>query len=171
MNKIFHILVIIIIFLAIITSSLGLFYSTGGQSYDFVNLYGDTIRIYGDGIYKNDTAFLVPVFKGTDFTILFFVMPLLIFALFFDKKNNTLKTKLFLTSIVSFVLYYSISISFGVKYNVLHLVYIALFSCSLFTFIIGFSLVNKYNITSSIKICTNGLKILLIICGLSLFIA
>ena len=154
-----------------VTSGLGLFYKTGDLPFDFVNQYGDTVKIYGDGIYKNDSYFMAPIHRGTDFTILFFAIPILIFALVKDKKNNTLKTKLFLTSVLSFILYYATSISIGVKYNVLHLVYIALFSCSFFAFLTGFSIVKNYNIKTSIKICTNGVKIFLILCGLSLFIA
>ena len=171
MSKLLHTLSIFIILLAIVTSGLGLFYKTGGESFYFVNQYGDTIRIYGDGIYKNDSYFLAPIHKGTDFTVLFFAIPLLVFALLNDKKNNSLKTKLFLTSVISFLLYYATSISFGVKYNALHLVYVALFSCSFFAFLIGFSLVKKYDIKSSGKMCNIGLKVFLVLTGLSLFVA
>jgi hypothetical protein len=156
--------------LAIITSFFGLFYKTGGESYDFVNQYGDIVKIYGDGIYKNDSLFMAPIFRGTDCTILFLGIPLLIIALILDFRKNTVRTKLFLTSFIALFLYYSASISFGVVYNVLHLVYIALFACSFFATIIGFSLLKKYKIESSIKICTT-LKVFLIICGISLFVA
>jgi len=52
-NKVFHILVIFILFLAIVTSSSGSFYKTDDRPFDFVNQYGDTVKIYGNGIYKN----------------------------------------------------------------------------------------------------------------------
>jgi hypothetical protein len=97
MNKTLHILTVLIILLAIITSSLGLFYKNGGESFYFVNQYGDNVKIYGDGIYKNDSYFMAPIHKGTDFTVLFIAIPLLIFALLIDRKNNSLRTKLFLT--------------------------------------------------------------------------
>ena len=170
-NRIFRILIVFIIILASITSGLGLFLNTGGQPFYFENQYGDIIKIYGNGIYKNDSYFIAPIFKGTDFTILFLAIPLLIFNLVMDKKNNSLKTKLFLISLVSFFLYYSISISMGVKYNILHLIYIVLFSSSFFAFLTGFLLVKNYSIVSSVKICTNGIKIFLTLCGISLFIA
>jgi hypothetical protein len=157
--------------LALVTSGFGLFYTTNGQSFDFVNQYGDTVKIYGDGIYKNDSFFMAPIFKGTDCTILFLVIPLTIIALILDIKKNTLKTKLFLTGLIAFFVYYSASISFGVIYNVLHLVYIALFSSSFFMLIIGFTLLKKYNVNNSLKIFTTSLKIFLIFCGLSLFVA
>ena len=170
-NKTYHILTVFIIILAIVTSTLGLFYKTSGESFYFVNQYGDTVRIYGDGIYKNDSYFMAPIHRGTDFTILFFALPVLIIAFAMDRKNNTIKTKLFLTSMVSFFLYYSTSIAFGVKYNELHLAYSALFSCCFFAFLIGFSLLKNYDIKISVKICTNGIKIFLFLCGLSLFVA
>ena len=153
------------------TSGLGLFYTENGQPFNFINQYGDTVKIYGDGIYKNDAYFMAPIFKGTDCTILFLVVPLTIIALLLDIKMNTLKTKLFLTGLVALFTYYSISISFGVIYNVLHLIYIALFSCNFFALIIGFILLNNYTINISSKMLTNGLKIYLIFSGLSLFIA
>jgi hypothetical protein len=162
---------VIIIFLALVTSGLGLFYTTDGQPFDFVNQYGDTVKIHGNGIYKNDSFFAAHIFKGTDFTVLFSAIPLMIIALIIDIKNNTLKTKLFLTGIIVFFLYYSMSYSIGVKYNVLHLVYTALFSCTLFASIIGYGLLKIYDIKTSKKIYTMGLKIFLVFCGLSLFVA
>ena len=171
MNKTFHILSVLIIFLAIIASGFGLFYKTDGQSFDFINQYGDSVKIYGNGIYKNDSYFMAPIFKGTDCTILFLAVPLLIIALIMDIKNKNIKTRLFLTAIVALFVYYSASIALGVVYNALHLIYIALFSCSLYAFILGFMLLKKYTIKFSVKIYTNGLKIFLVFCGLSLFVA
>ena len=171
MNKALHFLSIFIIVLTIITSGFGLFYTTDGQSFDFMNQYGDTIKIYGNGIYKNDSYFMAQIFKGTDCMVLFLAIPLLLIALIMDIKNNTLKTKLFLTGIILFFLYYSVSYSIGVIYNVLHLLYIALFSCSLFALVIGYGILKNYSIETSGKINTNGLKIFLAFCGLSLFVA
>lgn len=171
MNKVFHIISAVIIFLALVTSGLGLFFTTDGQPFDFVNQYGDIIKIYGDGIYKNDSYFMAHIFKGTDFTVLFLAIPLMIIALIIDIKHNSLKTKLFLTGITVFFLYYSISYSIGAKYNVLHLIYTVLFSCTLFSSIIGYGLLKTYDIKTSAKIYTTGLKIFLVFCGLSLFIA
>jgi hypothetical protein len=171
MNKIFHILSIFIIVLVIISSGFGLFYKSGGQPFDFLNQYGDTVKIYGDGIYKNDSYFMAHTFKGTDFMALFVALPLMIFALIMDIKNNTIKTKLFLTAIIAYFLYYSASYSMGVIYNVLHLVYLVLFSCTLYASILGYGFLKTYSIKISAKIYTIGLKIFLVLCGLSLFVA
>ena len=171
MPKVFHFLSILIIVLVIISSGFGLFYKSGGQPFDFVNQYGDTVKIYGDGIYKNDSYFMAHIFKGTDFTALFAALPLMIFALIMDIKNNTIKSKLFLTAMIAYFLYYSVSYSMGVTYNVLHLVYLALFSCTLYATILGFGFLKTYSIKVSAKMYTNGLKIFLVFCGISLFVA
>ena len=84
MNKVFHVLSIFIIVLVIISGGFGLFYRSDGQSFDFLNLYGDTVKIYGDGIYKNDSYFMAHTFKGTDFMALFVALPLMILALIMD---------------------------------------------------------------------------------------
>jgi len=56
-------------------------------------------------------------------------------------------------------------------YNALHLIYIALFSCSIYALIIGFILLRNYTIKNPVNVYTNGLKIFLVFCGLSLFVA
>lgn len=172
-NK-FHIIVILIIILSAIITSLGLFYNTNGKSYDVLNQYGDQVKIFGDGIYKHDSFFMATIFKGTDFTILFIAIPLLIVALFWDIKKQNIKSSLFLISILSIFTYYSISISFGVTYNILHLLYIALFGLCFFGFIYGL-----YNIQKNARIVfenninfeTNGLNSFLVVAGVSLFAA
>jgi hypothetical protein len=170
-SRVFHVLVVLIIFLVIITSGFGLFYKTDGQPFDFVNQYGDTVKIYGSGIYKNDSYFMAHTFKGTDFTALFVALPLMVLALIMDIKNSTVKTKLFLTAMIAYFLYYSVSYSMGVIYNVLHLVYLALFSCTLYASILGYGFLKTYSIKISEKMDTNGLKIFLVFCGISLFVA
>jgi len=170
-NKIFHILTVIIIFLTAVTSGLGLFYKTEGQPFNFTNQYGDIVKMYGNGIYKNDSYFMAPIFKGTDFTILFLVIPLSIIALYLDLKNNTVKTKLLLTALIALFAYYSASISFGIVYNKLFLLYMALFSCCFYALIIGFVMLNKYEINIPVNIYNTGLKTFLIFCGFSLFVA
>lgn len=43
-----HTMTFLIIILSIITSATGVFYTTGGKSFDFVNQYGNIVKIYGD---------------------------------------------------------------------------------------------------------------------------
>ncbi|MCM0650173.1 hypothetical protein NBE98_17540 [Clostridium swellfunianum] len=172
-DKSLHLVTLLIIIFSIITSSMGLLYKTGGKAYDFVNQYGDTVKIYGDGLYAHDSYFMAPIFRGTDFTILFFAIPILITALVLDIKRKGLKHRIFLISIISLFTYYSTGIAFGVTYNVLHLIYIALFSSSLFGLIIAISTIDKEQIENSTgdKLPFKGIYVFLLLTGISLIVA
>lgn len=168
MKHILQIISVLIIVFAVIATSYGLFHSDAGESFIFINQYGDSVKMFGKGLYKNDSFFMATIFKGTDFTILFIGVPLLIISLLLDYKRNNTRTKLFLTAILSLFAYYSTSIAFGITYNFLHLIYIALFGLSFFGVIIGIS---QIQIKDKIDIPRKGIKVFLIISGISLFIA
>lgn len=126
-----------------ITAGIGLFATSGGEAYDFINQYGDSIRMYGDGLYAHDSYFMAPIFRGTDFTILFLAVPLLIYAGIKDWLHPSVKTRMLLLSVLAVFVYYSASLAFGVSYNVLHLVYIALFSASFYSLIAAVRSMNE----------------------------
>jgi len=172
-NQSLHLVTFIIIILGIITSAVGLLYTTGGEPFDFVNQYGDTVKIYGDGLYAADSYFRAPIFRGTDFTILCIAIPILIIALFLDVKKKTLKSRLLLMSVIALFTYYSASIAFGVSYNVLHLVYIALFSASLFGLIMAMGSIDTNKIAASMgdAIPYRGIYIFLALTGVALIVA
>lgn len=172
-DKSLHTVTLLIIVLSIITSAIGVFYKTGGQIYDFVNQYGDKVKIYGYGLYAHDSYFAAPIFRGTDFTILFAAVPILITALILDIKRRALKNRIFLMSVISLFTYYSVSIAFGVTYNVLHLVYIALFSSTIFGLIIAISSIDQELVKSSMgnKLPLKGIYVFLILTGICLIVA
>lgn len=172
-DKSLHLVTLLIIVLSIITSSIGLLYTTGGKAYAFVNQYGDTVKIYGDGLYAHDSYFMAPIFRGTDFTILFIAIPILISALILDIKRKGLKNRIFLMSVISLFTYNSASVAFGVTYNILDLIYIALFSSSFFGLIIAINTLNKEQVENSIgdKLPIKGIYIFLLLTGISLIVA
>ncbi|WP_156939863.1 hypothetical protein [Clostridium lundense] len=172
-NKSLYILTFLIIILGILVSVTGLLYTTGGKSFDFVNQYGDTVKIYGNGLYARDSYFMAPIFRGTDFTIICFAIPTLIVSLILDMKNKKLKNRLFLISVISLFTYYSASIAFGVTYNMLHLVYIALFSASFFGLIIGIKSIDSNQIAERMKdkLLGKGIYIFLVLTGVALIVA
>jgi len=172
-DKKLYILTVMIIVLGILVSAVGLFFTTGGQPYDIVNQFGDTVKIYGDGLYANDSHFFAPIFRGSDFTILFVAIPFLIAALIFDAKKKTLRNRLFLFSVISIFTYHASSIAFCVVYNTLHVAYILLFSTSVFGFILALASIDK----KQIIVCTKepssykGLYIFLAFTGIALIAA
>lgn len=143
------------------------------NSYWITNQYGDPVNLFGSGIYARDSYFKAPIFIGSDFTMLFLVVPMMTTALLKEIKYRTLKSKLQLTAFAATVLYYATSIAFGITYNAFHLIYIALFGCSLFLVItlmikndaLAFQKALKW------KLPTRGIRIFLTLSGISLLIA
>jgi len=166
-------LVIVIIFLLILIASVGLLSFRTDSSYFIKNQYGDDVRIFGTGIYSHDSYFRAPIFIGSDATMLFLTVPLLVLALIVEVKNRTEKAKLFLNAVLGMVLYYSASIAFGVTYNSLLLVYIALFATSMFALIISMNQIDIGALQRSHgkPLPLKGITVFLIVTGLALFIA
>lgn len=172
-DKYVHAVTILIIVLGILTSAIGLLYTTGGLPFYFINQYGDSVKIYGDGLYAYDSYFMAPIFRGTDFTILCIAIPILIAALVLDLKRKKLKNRLFLMSVIALFTYYSASISLGVTYNVLHLVYIVLFSASLFGLIIAITSIDEKQVVENMgdALPFKGIYIFLGLVGIALIVA
>lgn len=173
MRKSVHILSTIIVLITALVSSIGIFFTNDGATFTTISQYGNEIELYGNGIYKNDAAFLAPIFRGTDFVMLLVVVPLLCYAIYSDKKQNSIKSLLRLTSLLFVVFYYAFNLAFGVIFNYLHLVYTALVSVSFFALLISVkTLSNHYsnNFSTTFK-RSLGLKIFIIISGIALFVA
>jgi hypothetical protein len=171
--NVLHILSFMIIILSVLVTATGLFYTSGGEPFDVINQYGGSVKMYGDGIYAHDSFFRVPIFKGTDFTILLVGVPMLAAATLLDLKRKTVKRRILLASMIALFLYYAANIAFGVTYNSLHLVYIALFSSELFALIIAMSGMDYSDVEKSITnvLPYKGIYAFLAVTGIALFIA
>ena len=167
------ILIICIIILLTVITTVGLRAFGIDKSYVITNQYGDAVKIFGNGIYAYDSYFKAPIFIGSDCTMLFLVIPMLVISLIIEIKRRTIKSKLFLTAVTGTVLYYATSIAFGVTYNSLQLAYIALFSCSLFALIILMKSIDTVELRKMQKwiLPSRGLRVFLVLSGISLFVA
>jgi len=163
-----HRLVLILVVLLLIITVVGLLSFQLGYDFSTVNQYGDTINMFGYGIYNHDSFFKAPIFIGSDAAMLFIVFPLLLWIMIKDIKHSTTRSKLGLISLVGVVLYYATSIAFGITYNALCLAYIALFGVSLFTFIMLIRSLDLKSIRAIAK-PIKGLRVFLIITGIALF--
>ena len=150
-----------------VTSICGILSMNFNYAHDFMNQYGQQVKIYGYGIYANDSYFKAPISIGTDFCILFILLPLFLYTYLQYRRNQNHSNELKLVSVYGVAFYYAASISFGVTYNQLFLVYVILFSCSL----IGmFAHIRKLAIHSKIAV-TRGLSIFLVLAGIALLVA
>ncbi len=124
----------LIVVLALIAASLGLFWQDGGNSFSFTTLRGDTVSIAGRGFYKYDTTLMAMGFKAGDAVTLILGIPALIFSLL-RYQRESVRGGLLLAGTLNYFLYNYGSMAFGAAYNHLFLIYVALMSVSLFALI------------------------------------
>lgn len=173
-NKALIELNIAIIILVLVVTITGIFSFDPGQSYYAMNQYGESIRIWGAGIYSHDSFFKAPIQIGTDITVLFVVVPLTLYSFIKYRKEQSMERYIQNFGYISVLLYYSACLAFGVTYNRLHLVYILLFSTCLFSFNVLLAFFYKMENEEKREensFFTKGMKVFLILSGLSLFVA
>src|SRR5688500_1438918 len=122
--------------LILLSAGLGLFWQTEGNPYRFTTLYGETIEIYAQGVYKHDTIFSAGAIQGADVISLFVGLPLLAVA-FLLYRRSSIRGGFLLASVLAYYFYYAASLVLIVAYNNLFLVYLALFSISFFALVLA----------------------------------
>lgn len=130
-----RVLVPIIIGLALIAAGGGL-YPSAGQPFSLVNFRGEDVTINARGLYYWDTVSSAAQMQANDAITLFLALPLLGISYHLTQKGS-LRGKLLLSGTLAFILYTYITMCFGAAYNPFFLIYVALFSLSLFAFVLS----------------------------------
>jgi hypothetical protein len=128
------VLSIMVATLAILAAGLGVFWQGEGQKSEFLTLRGETVTIQGHGLYQYETVSIAAQAIAQDVVTLLVGIPLLVVSMILFKKGS-LQGKLLLSGTLAYFLYTYASFAFGAAYNILFLVYVSLFSLSLFAFI------------------------------------
>jgi hypothetical protein len=162
------ILSIIIMVLLVVISVAGVLSLDFTKSYEVTNQFGDMIKMYGAGIYAYDSYLKAPIFIGTDICILVVLVPMLLKAYLQNNKEASDISRLRLLSVYAVAFYYAASISFGVSYNQFLLLYIALFTATLFGI---FVLLRRITIIQLQFQATKGIYRFLMLSGIALIIA
>jgi hypothetical protein len=160
-------LVPLIAILAIIISGVGLFSQGGDGPFPFTTIYGDTVEIDGQGIYRHDSSFVAALFRGTDAITLFVGIPLLLVS-YLSYLRGSLRGSIFMIGMLLYFLYVGATYTFSVIFNALFLVYTALFSASLFATIIALIAFDTHiladKVTSALP--RRGMAIFMFVAGL-----
>lgn len=131
-------LALVIGLLTLITAGVGLLWTGSGHGFSVTTLRGQSADIYGRGIYAHDTLFFAGANKGTDLVSLALGLPLLAVCLRLFRRGS-LRGRLLLLGTLGFFTYVGATYALGgVAYNSLFLVYVGLFSASLFAFVLTF---------------------------------
>jgi hypothetical protein len=138
LNNISIRLATIIVPLALLAAGAGVFWQGAGEPYPFETLRGETVMIRGHGLYRYDTVSSSSQEVGQDIVTLLIGIPLLITGIVLSRRE-TLRGQLLLTGALGYFLYTYAAMSFLTAFNPLFLVYVALFSLSLFGFILAMS--------------------------------
>lgn len=144
MDKLKNIVIIFtitIIVLSILASAAGIFLETEGEEFEFTTLRGEVVKIKGSGLYKYESVSMASQAIAQDIVTLVVGVPLLIVALALF-KNNRLKGKLLLAGTLGYFLYTYTTYAFLAAYNEFFLVYVVLFSLSLFSFIFTIQIID-----------------------------
>jgi hypothetical protein len=148
-NNIVIRLALIIIPLALLVASAGVFWQGAGEPYPFDTLRGETVMIRGHGLYRFDTVSSSSQEIATDIVTLIIGIPLLIAGIVLSRKG-TLRGQLLLTGALGYFLYTYGAMCFLTAFNPFFLVYVALFSLSLFGFILSMSSLDVDEVTRHI---------------------
>lgn len=124
----------LIILLALVAALAGIWPSTG-IPYPLTSFRGENVMINAGGLYYWDTVSSVAQMQANDLVTLVIGLPLLVISSWLALRGS-LRGRLLLAGTLGFILYTYITMAFGAQYNALFLAYVALFSLSLFAFVI-----------------------------------
>jgi hypothetical protein len=105
-----------------------------GTSYPITNFRGESVMINARGLYYWDTVSMAAQMQANDLVLLVMGLPLLVIS-YRLTLSGSLRGRMLLAGTLGFILYTYITMSFGAQFNNLFLIYVALFSLSLFAFI------------------------------------
>lgn len=122
--------------LALFAAGMGVFWQGTGEPYPFDTLRGETVMIRGHGLYRFDTVNSSSQEVAQDVVTLILGIPLLYTGILLARKG-IVRGQLLLTGALGYFLYTYGAMCFLTAFNPLFLVYVALFSMSLFGFILS----------------------------------
>lgn len=133
--KIISILVLLIALLAAVATTTGIMSEEGPGPFHHETVRGETVTIYGKGIYQHMSAEVAPQGIAQDYVTLLLGIPLLIIALL-AARTGSLKGRFLLAGTLGyFLVTYLFYLVMGM-YNVLFLVYVSLLATTFFAFIL-----------------------------------
>lgn len=134
-NKSISLLVLCIVVLSLVASVIGVFSNQEKGQYEFKSIQGETVQIYGKGLYHLDSVSTASQGIAQDVVTIVLGIPLLVISLYLAIKGS-LKGRLLLTGTLGYFLYTYASYAFLWMYNPFFLAYVILMSASFFAFIL-----------------------------------
>ncbi|MFO7584749.1 MAG: hypothetical protein R6W69_08470 [Anaerolineales bacterium] len=124
-----------LIFVLTLVAALAGIWPAEGTPYPLTTFRGEEVTINARGLYYWDTVSMAAQMQANDLVALTLGLPLLAISSWLALRGS-LRGRLLLAGTLGFILYTYITMMVGAHYNALFLVYIALFSLSLFAFVL-----------------------------------
>lgn len=152
--------------LALVAAAGGLLREGGDGRTSFTTLRGETVELYGEGLYRHDTIFRAGANRGSDVVTLLLGVPLLLLSLRLHRRAS-LRGTLLLTGALTWFLYLYSSLALGAAYNGLFLVYVALLSASLGALVLTFMSLDAEGVRASFagRLPHRRIGLFLLACG------
>ncbi|MGG6310492.1 hypothetical protein [Paenibacillus macerans] len=130
------VLAVLIMVLSFAAAVAGIYSSGGPGRHEFTSVRGETVEIYGEGLYRNDSVSMASQAIAQDVVTVLLGIPLLVVSLALARKGR-LKGKILLAGTLAYFLYTYASYSFTSMFNDLFLVDVSLMSLSFFAFLLA----------------------------------
>jgi len=146
-QRIIIILVLCIVVFSLVATTSGIFSNQGPGPYEHTSVRGETVLIYGNGIYQHMSAEVAPQGITQDIVTLFLGIPLLLIGLYFSLKGSLRGRMLLAGTLGYFLVTYLFYLVMGM-FNKMFLVYVILLSTSFFAFSLTIFSFNIGNLSS-----------------------
>jgi hypothetical protein len=120
--------------LALAAAGAGLLLEAPGGPVAVTTVRGESVELYGEGLYRYDPLFRGAANRGTDAVVLGFALPLLLAATGLYLRNSRRGALLLLGALAWFGYLYA-NMALGTAFNEFFLVYVLLFAVSLYGFL------------------------------------
>ncbi|MDA1478019.1 hypothetical protein [Bacillus changyiensis] len=147
-QKTLTVLILIIVVFAVFAATIGIFSEGGPGEFEMTSVRGETVLIYGKGIYKHMSSEVAIQGIAQDGVTLLVAVPLLLLSLFLSRRGSV-KARLMLSGTLLYFLLTYLFYLVMAMYNQLFLVYIILLTASFFSFVLSI-LSHDWNLGKSI---------------------
>lgn len=149
------VLVICIAILSSVAASCGIFTKSGSGNYEYQSIRGNTVTIFGKGLYRDMSADVAIQGIAQDYVTLFIAVPLLLLNLIFSLKGSA-RARFLLAGIINYFLVTYLFYLEIAMYNFMFLAYAALIGTSFFAFLL---VLLSFDIVSLPDMFRNGVPV------------
>lgn len=122
-------------FLAVIATTVGIFSKSGPGEFEHISIRGETVKIYGKGVYQDMSADVAIQGIAQDVVTLCIAVPLLLAALYFARKGS-IKGRILLSGCIFYFFLTYLFYLVMAMFNSMFLIYVLLLSASFFALVL-----------------------------------